>query len=238
MKKLQRKVAILTGATGGLGKGVLPVFINEGASVACTYVVDSEYEYCQGEYAQNNENIIFLKADVTNNDDVRKVISETKKKFGRIDFLVNMVGGFLYNDFLKTTNEDFDRMIEINLKSCFIFSREILPTFIENNSGRIVNISAKPAIKGVSGMSAYGAAKSAVATLTESIADEVKDYNINVNAIIPGTIDTEQNRKDMPDKDFSKLVNPQDIANVIVYLCSEESNIIRGAVIPALGQTY
>lgn len=238
MKKLEGKVAIITGGTGGLGKGVLPVFLKEGAQVTCTYVVDREYELCRNEFAQDNENLLFIKADVTNPDNVKRVIAETKNKFGKIDFLVNIVGGFLYKDFVETSGDDFDKMININLKSCFTFTREILPTFMKNNYGRIVNISAKPAIRGVSGMSAYGAAKSAVATLTESIADEIKDYDININAIIPGTIDTEQNRNDMPERDFSKLVKPRDIAKVIVFLCSDESSIIRGAVIPALGQTY
>ncbi len=238
MNTLEGKVAIITGGTGGLGKDVVGRFLEEGASVVSTYIVDSEYEYCKDIFSDNGSGPLFIKADVTDKDNVNEVISMTKERFGRIDFLINIVGGFLYKDFTETTDEEFDKMINMNLKSCFTFSREIMPEFINNNYGRIVNISAKPAIKGVAGMSAYGASKSAVATLTESIADEVKDYDINVNAIIPGTLDTPQNRKDMPDKDFSKLVKPPDIANIIIFLCSQDAKIIRGAVIPALGQTY
>lgn len=238
MNGINGKVAIITGGTGGLGKDVLQKFVDEGAHVTCTYIVDKELGEAKDKFSDRSNIPNFIKADVTNTNDVRKVISDTVEKFGKVDFLINIVGGFLYKDYTDTTDEEFDKMVNMNLKSCFVFSREILPSFMENNFGRIVNISAKPAIKGVAGMTAYGSSKAAVATLTESIADEIKEYDINVNAVIPGTIDTEQNRKDMPDKDFSKLVKPADIANVIAFLCSDESSIVRGAVIPALGQTY
>lgn len=238
MKGFKGKVALITGGTGGLGRFVVQEFINEDADVVTTYMVDREYEECKKLFGDNSSAPLFIKADATDTESVRSVISVATDKFGRIDFLINIAGGFLFRDFTETTNEDFDTMINANLKSCFTFSREILPHFIENNYGRIVNISAKPAIKGVAGMTAYGASKSGVATLTESVADEIKDYDINVNALIPGTIDTEQNRRDMPDKDFSKLVKPDELASVIMYLCSDDSSIVRGAVIPALGKTY
>lgn len=238
MSGIKGKSVIITGGTGGLGKYVLKKFLEQGASVTCTYIVDRELEETRDFFAEQSRIPEFIKADVTVTEDVKQVISNTVRKFGKVDFLINIVGGFLYKDYVKTSDDEFDKMINMNLKSCFVFSREVLPHFIENNYGRIVNISAKPAIRGVAGMTAYGSAKSAVATLTESVADEVKDYDINVNAVIPGTIDTEQNRKDMPDKDFSKLVKPSELANVIAFLCSDESVVIRGAVIPALGKTY
>lgn len=238
MKDFEGKVALITGGTGALGRVVVQKFLNEGANVVTTYIVDREYEECKKLFGDNSPAPLFIKADATDTENVRDVISAATNKFGKIDFLINIAGGFLYRDFTETTNDDFDTMINANLKSCFTFSREILPHFIENNYGRIVNISAKPAIKGVAGMTAYGASKSGVATLTESVADEIKDYDINVNALIPGTINTEQNRRDMPDKDFSKLVKPDELASVIMYLCSDDSSIVRGAVIPALGKTY
>lgn len=238
MNKLDGKVSVITGGTGGLGRFVVKEFLDEGSRVLSTYIDSDEYADCIPLFESYGDSVVLEKADVTSVSDINRAYSKAEENFGKIDCLVNIVGAFLYKDFTDTTKEDFQRMIDINLTSCFLCSREVMPRFISNNEGRIVNISARPAIRGAAGMSAYGAAKSAVATLTESIADEIKGYNINVNAVIPGTIDTEQNRKDMPDADFSKLVKPYDIARLIVYLCSGDSSIVRGAVIPALGKTY
>jgi NAD(P)-dependent dehydrogenase (short-subunit alcohol dehydrogenase family) len=107
---------------------------------------------------------------------------------------------------------------------------------IKRNYGKIINISSRPALKGSSGIGAYAASKAGVLNLTETIADEVKDYEINVNAILPSTIDTPANRRDMPDADFSKWVKPEEIARVIVFLASDNSKPISGAGIPVYGK--
>ena len=143
----------------------------------------------------------------------------------------------MYKELKDTTVDEFDKMIDMNLKSCFICCKSVLPEMIKNKSGKIVNIAAKPALKGTAGMSVYGASKSGVARITEALAEEVKDFNINVNAVIPGTIDTPRNRSDMPDSDFSRWVKPEDLAEVILNLCLDESKLISGTVIPALGKS-
>jgi NAD(P)-dependent dehydrogenase (short-subunit alcohol dehydrogenase family) len=127
-------------------------------------------------------------------------------------------------------------MMNINLKSTFLCSKAVLPQMIKQNYGKIINISSRPALKGSAGVGAYAASKAGVLNLTETIAEEVKDYDINVNAILPSTIDTPANRKAMPDADFSKWVKPEEIARVIIFLSSDESKPISGAGIPVYGK--
>lgn len=237
MINLEGKTAIITGGTGGLGKDVVKLFLEKNCNVVSTYIIDDQIDkfvYLREEYKSK---VIFAKADVTNENQIKKLIDKTKEIYGKIDFLINLVGGFTKDNIVKTELKSFDEMININLKSCFVCTKQVLPHFIENNSGKIVNIAAKPALKSYSGVGAYGASKAGVVALTESAADEVKDLDININAIIPGTIDTAQNRIDMKDADFSKWVNPEELAKIILFLVSEESKAISGAVIPALGKS-
>ncbi len=126
--------------------------------------------------------------------------------------------------------------MNMNLKSVFLCSKAVLPQMIKQNYGKIINISSRPALKGVAGVGAYSASKAGVLNLTETIADEVRDYDINVNAILPSTIDTPANRRDMPEADFSKWVKPEEIARVMVFLASDDSKPISGAGIPVYGK--
>ncbi len=237
MTSLEGKTAIITGGTGGLGKDVVKLFLEKNCNVISTYIIDDEIDKFVYLREQYKSKVIFAKADVTNENQINKLVSKAKEIYGKIDILINLVGGFTKANIYKTDIESFDEMININLKSCFVCTKQILPHFIENNSGKIVNIAAKPAVKSYSGVGAYGASKAGVVALTETVADEVKDYDINVNAIIPGTIDTAQNRIDMKDADFTKWVKPEELAKVILFLVTEDSKSISGAVIPALGKS-
>ena len=181
-------------------------------------------------------NILFIKANVTKEDEVKKTIQETLEGFGEIDILVNIVGGFAYAKVIDTDEKTWDLMINMNLKSAFLCSKAVLPHMINQNYGKIINISSRPALKGSAGVGAYSASKAGVLNLTETIADEVKDNDINVNAILPSTIDTPANRRDMPNADFSKWVKPEEIARVIVFLASDDSKPISGAAIPVYGK--
>ena len=136
-----------------------------------------------------------------------------------------------------TDDATWERMMAMNLKSVFLMTRAVLPHMIERNYGRIVNIGARPALHGAANMCAYGASKAGVINLTQSVADEMSRYNINVNAVIPGTMDTPRNRKGMPRADYSKWVKPEEIAKVILFLCSSEAQSISGAVVPVLGKS-
>ena len=237
MKKLDSRVAIVTGGTGSLGNGVLSVFLREGAKVLCTYVERHQLEYSMDLKEEFGDSLIYSKADVTKSKDMTKVVKRAVQKFGRVDILINIVGGFAMASISDTDEALWKKMMDMNLNSVYVSSRAVLPEMIKRKSGRIVNIGARPALRGAAKMSAYGASKAAVLNLTESMADELKEYNINVNAIIPGTIDTPRNRADMPKAKFSNWVKPKEIAEVISFLCSDEGDKISGAIVPVYGNT-
>lgn len=234
--KLGDKVAIITGGTGALGRAVVSAFLEEGAKVACTYIVDEELKHYSSLTEEKKSKITFIWADVTKEESVTQMVQKTLDTFGKIDILVNVVGGFTYAKIIDTDEKTWDFMMNVNLKSTFLCSKAVLPHMIKQNYGKIINISSRPALKGSSGIGAYAASKAGVLNLTETIADEVKDYEINVNAILPSTIDTPANRRDMPDADFSKWVKPEEIARVIVFLASDNSKPISGAGIPVYGK--
>lgn len=237
MSRLKNKVAIITGGTGGLGKAVVSVFLNEGAKVFSTYIVRDELEECINLKQEYGERLVYGKADVTKSKDMAKVTERTIQKFGRVDFLINIVGGFAMAKIVDTDEAMWDRMMNMNLRSVFITSKSVIPQMIIQKYGRIINIGARPAIKGTAKMSAYGASKAGVLNLTQSMTVELAEYNINVNAIIPGTIYTPTNRKNMPKADHAKWVKPEEIAEVISFLCSNDGNSISGAVVPVYGKT-
>ncbi len=236
MDKLKDKVAIITGGTGALGRSVVSAFAEEGARVICTYVIEKEKRECLSLTKNNKDRIYYISADVTKEYHVSRLTKKCIDKYKRIDILVNIVGGFVYSNIVDTDEKTWDHMMNINLKSAFLCSKGVLPQMIKQNYGKIVNISSRPALKGSAGVGAYSASKSGVLNLTETIADEVKDYNINVNAILPSTIDTPANRRDMPDEDFSKWVKPDEMARVILFLASDDSKPISGAGIPVYGK--
>lgn len=233
---LKGKVALITGGTGGLGKPVVSEFLAEGAKVICTYVVNKDLRDCEPLVRKHKANFLPVKADVTEEKQVARVIKKTLDGFGKIDVLVNIVGAFTYAKIVDTSEEEWDRMMSINLKSVFLCSKAVLPHMIRQNYGKIINISSRPALKGSAGVGAYAASKAGVLNLTETIADEVRGYDINVNAVLPSTIDTPGNRKSMPEADFTKWVKPEEIAKVIVFLASDDSKPISGAGIPVYGK--
>ncbi len=235
--RLKNRIAIITGGTGALGRAVVSAFIDEGAKVVCTYIIDEELSHYSSSLTENQRsNLVFVQADVTKEKSVAEVVQRTLERFGRVDVLVNIVGGFTYAKIIDTDEKTWDSMMNINLKSTFLCSKAVLPQMIKQNYGKIINVSSRPGLKGSSGVGAYAASKAAVMNLTETIADEVGDYEINVNAILPSTIDTPANRNSMPDADFSKWVKPEEIARVITFLASDDSRSISGAGIPVYGK--
>lgn len=234
--KLKEKVAIVTGGTGALGRVIVSEFLKEGAKVICTYIVDEELRDVLPLLSQFRDQIVFTKTNVIKQKQVERTVQKTLKRFGRIDILVNTVGGFAYAPVVETDEKTWDHMMNINLKSTFLCSKAVLPHMIKQNYGKIINISSRPALKGAAGVGAYGASKAGVLNLTEAIAEEVREYDINVNAILPSVIDTPANRKAMPEADFSKWVKPEEIARVVVFLASDESKPISGAGIPVFGK--
>lgn len=147
-----------------------------------------------------------------------------------------MVGGYLGGKSVAELDEDeWDLMMNMNLKSAFLISKHIIPIMVSAKYGKIIHVSSRTGLKSDGYDSAYSASKSGLIRLVESMAEEVRESNININCIMPSVIDTEANRKAIPDSDFSKWLKTDDLANIVLFLCSEEGKIINGAAIPTYG---
>jgi NAD(P)-dependent dehydrogenase (short-subunit alcohol dehydrogenase family) len=171
-----------------------------------------------------------VSVDVTDAQAVEKVIAEIVAKHGRLDILVNTVGGYAGGTNLwEVDPRKYDQMLELNLKAGFVLARAVVPQMIRQNRGWIVNIASKAAFDHAAGGALYAASKAAALALFDSLAAEVKPFNVNVNTVVPSIIDTAANRKAMPEADFAKWPKPEEIARVILFLCSEEARVIHGA---------
>ena len=162
-------------------------------------------------------------------------MADIKARFGRLDALVNIAGGFRWQNIEGGDAATWDTMFAMNLKTALNASQAALPYLLESGAGRIVNVGANSAVKAAAGMGAYAASKSGVHRLTESMADELKNRGVTVNAVLPSIIDTPANRADMPKAQFDHWVAPADLAAVILFLASEESRAVTGALIPVTG---
>jgi NAD(P)-dependent dehydrogenase (short-subunit alcohol dehydrogenase family) len=233
------KIVLVTGGTGGLGREVTMAFLEAGATVVVTYQVAEEYaEVLTAAQKIGAAPPVGVSVDVTDAQAVEKFIAETVAKHGRLDVLVNTVGGYAGGTKLwETDARTYDKMLQLNLKAGFVLARAVVPQMIKQNRGWIVNVASKAAFDHAAGGALYAASKAAALALMDSLAADVKPYNINVNTIVPSIIDTAANRKAMPGADFAKWPKPEEIARVILFLCSEEARVIHGAAIPVYGRS-
>jgi NAD(P)-dependent dehydrogenase (short-subunit alcohol dehydrogenase family) len=233
------KVVLVTGGTGGLGREVTMAFLEAGAKVVVTYVAPEEYAAVVAAAGRVGVALAAgAKLDVTDPQAVEKFSAEIVATHGRLDVLVNTVGGYAGGvNLWEVDPRVYDRMLQLNLKAGFALARAVVPQMIKQNRGCIVNIASKAAFDHAAGGSLYAASKAAALAMTDSLAAEVKPYNINVNSVLPSIIDTAANRKAMPDADFSRWPKPEEIARVILFLCSEEARVIHGAAIPVYGRS-
>jgi NAD(P)-dependent dehydrogenase (short-subunit alcohol dehydrogenase family) len=231
----KRRTIVVAGGTGALGASVSRAFLASGARVIATYVKQEEYDALA---KQAGEGFTGAALDVTNESAVAKFVAETESKFGAIDALVIAVGGYAGGKNLwETDSATYDLMLSLNLRAAFVMARAILPGMIRKNNGAIVNVASKAGYGHAAGAAMYAASKAGVLALFDSLADEVKPYNINVNSIVPSIMDTPANRRAMPKADFDIWPKTDDIAKVIMYLCSEEARVIHGAAVPVSGRT-
>ncbi len=220
MSEFEGKSVVVTGAAGGLGRAVAQAFHSSGSRVTGIDIVLVESDYQ------------LLTVDLLNFDDARDAVAE----IGSIDVLANIAGGFTMGDTVAgTSDETWDFMMNLNSRTVLNMVRAVVPTMQEQGCGKIINIGARNGLRGVGNMAAYSASKSVVIRLTESLADELKQDNINVNCILPSIIDTERNREDMPQADFSTWVTPEAMAKVVMFLASSAADPIHGASIPVEG---
>lgn len=238
MFNFANKVVMVTGAVGNLGAVLARRFQASDAKLA---LVDHGEERLQQEFSDliGFPNFLLVNcADLLDEGAVEASVEETIQHFGRIDVLTNTVGGFRAGKKVHETSiETWDFLLNLNARSVFIASKKVVPHMLKNGSGKIINVAARPGIAGRAGMAVYSVSKSAVFRLTESMAAELKSHGINVNCIIPGTIDTPQNRKSMPDEDWGSWVAPESLADVILFLSSDAARDIHGAAIPVYGRS-
>jgi NAD(P)-dependent dehydrogenase (short-subunit alcohol dehydrogenase family) len=230
---LKNKTALITGGTGQLGQVVIQAFVGAGATVATTYLFEQELQHLSSSL---KEQILIVRTDVTNEQEVAALFHRVNKEFGTIDILINLVGGFLPRvPVEETRTKDWDHMMNINLKSMFLCCREFLKLAKSKPYGRIISMAAMPAINPSAGRGAYAVSKAGVVTLTRVLGEELKTTGITANAIAPSIIKTQANMESMPDQDFAKWVTPEEIANTMLYLCSESARSINGLTLPMFG---
>lgn len=237
--KFDNKVVMVTGATGNLGSAVAQHFAAEGAKVA---LVDRNAE-AQAAFIQEQgysaANALGLIADLTSESDVDAMVQKAEAHFGQIDVLVHTVGGY---DAGKPVHEAgvgvLEQMFNLNVRPVYITAGRVARHMVEKGvAGRIVVILARAALKGTAKNGAYNASKAAAQRIVESMAAELKDQGITVNGILPGTIDTPPNRRDMPNADFSKWVTTEQLADAVAFLASDEASAINGASLEVYGRS-
>jgi NAD(P)-dependent dehydrogenase (short-subunit alcohol dehydrogenase family) len=223
------KTCLITGAAGNLGRAVAAAFTSAGASLVLMDVDDKALRTVHGRDDRRKK---LVRTDLRDAASVAKAISV----LGRIDVLCNIAGGFRTGHPVHETTEDtWELMFDLNAKSVINTARAVVPGMIAAGYGKIVNIAALAGLAGKANMGAYSVSKSAVIRLTESMSAELRDKGINVNCILPSIIDTPQNRAGMPDADPRRWVEPEALAEVVLFLVSDRARAIHGAAIPVSG---
>lgn len=230
------KLVVVAGGTGGLGRAVSLAFLEEGAKVVVTCREQKEFDAVKSEAGANGLSIEGHRVDVTDETAVRKLLDRVLAKHGRLDALVNTVGGYAGGvNLWEVETKVFDEMLALNLRSGYALSRAAIPAMLKQNHGAIVNVASKAALDHGAGAAAYAASKAGALALMDSLAAEIMGTGVRVNSVLPSIIDTEANRKAMPNADFSKWPKPQEIARVILFLCSDDAKVIHGAAVPVYG---
>jgi NAD(P)-dependent dehydrogenase (short-subunit alcohol dehydrogenase family) len=224
------RVAIVTGGTGALGQSVTRRFLSAGATVCIPYAVPAEVEALKARVGAGAA-LHAVPVDVTGEAAFGGFVRGVLDAHGRVDILVNGVGGFAGGDLASTSLAEWDRMLNLNLRSAVIGCRGALPPMTAAGFGRIVNISSRAVVPPLGGFIGYTVAKAAIITLTQALAREVA-RGITVNAVLPSTMDTPANRQAMPDADRSGWVSTDAVAEVIAYLASDAAGMVSGATIP------
>lgn len=234
------KVALITGATRGIGKQVAITLAKEGYNIALNYRKDNEdLEDVKNKIKEQNKKVLTVKADVSNYEECENFTRQTIEEFGKIDVLINNAGITKDNLLLRMKKEEFEDVINVNLVGTFNMTKNVISYMMKARSGRIINLSSVVGISGNAGQTNYSASKAGIIGFTKSLAKEVASRNILVNAVAPGFIQTdmtgvlkeeikEEIAKNIP---LKRMGNAQDVANVIKFLTSEDSSYITGQVI-------
>jgi NAD(P)-dependent dehydrogenase (short-subunit alcohol dehydrogenase family) len=230
---LTDSVVMVTGAAGNLGGAVARAFLAANAHLVLVDHAPDRLPALFPELAGSARHFLATSVDLTVAEDVQAMVDETLKRFERIDVLVNVAGGWRGGSPVHETSlQTWDLLMNMNARTVLIACRAVVPAMLERGSGKIVNVAAMAALSGKKRNGAYSASKSAVLRLTESMSAELKADGINVNCVLPSTIDTPDNRAAMPKADFSRWTPPEAVADVIVFLASGAARAVHGAAIP------
>lgn len=227
------RTVMITGAAGNLGKAVAKAFAAQGA---CLVLVDLKRENLEAAFGAETDRRLFAPADLLDAAAAAAVAQAARARFGRIDALCNIAGGFRMGQTVhETSDETWSFLFDLNARTVLHAVRAVVPHMLAAGGGKIVNIGAFAAQKGAAHMGAYTASKSVVIRMTEAMAAELREKNINVNCVLPTIIDTPENRAAMPKADPSRWVAPADLANVIAFLASDAARAVHGAAVPVSG---
>jgi len=244
MFNLNGKIALITGASQGIGEAICLKYASLGANIIVNYIGAKENaEKVAKKCHSFGVKAIMIKADVSNNQEVKELIQKSLEEFGRIDILVNNAGITKDNLMMRMSEEEFDQVVNVNLKGSFLCMKHTTRIFMKQRSGRIINMASVVGIRGNIGQVNYSASKAGIIGMTKSMARELASRNVTVNAIAPGFVET--NMTDVLDEQVKKQIKTQiplarlatveDIANVAVFLASDEANYITGQVIAVDG---
>ncbi len=238
MFDFSQRVVLITGATGNLGSATAQKFQVAGATLVLLDRTSDQLAQLFPHLANSSEHLLIPSVDNTDALAVKKAVDMALEQFGKIDVLVNTVGGIRSGTPLhETPLETWEFMLDLNARTVFITSQAVIPYMLANGSGKIINIASRAGLNAPAKTAAYSAAKAAVIRLTESMAADLKNDHINVNCILPGTLDTPQNRKDQPNADHGRWVKPEAVADVILFLASDLARDIHGSTIPVYGRS-
>ncbi|RQG98655.1 SDR family oxidoreductase [Natrarchaeobius oligotrophus] len=226
-------VAVITGASGALGSAAVDRFREANATVCAVDVVEPDDEDSLLEI--DGSDVVFYEADLTDPDDVSTLIEEVVADHGRIDHLLNVAGTWRGGDPIEETDlEEFEGLLEVNLKTAFLASKHALP-HLQESAGSIVSVSARSSLEGGEGDGPYRITKAGIRLLTETLAEENRG-TVRANCVMPSVIDTPMNREMMPDADHDSWVDPAEIADVMAFLCSDGATVTSGAAVPVYGE--
>jgi 3-oxoacyl-[acyl-carrier protein] reductase len=247
MKLLENKVALITGGSRGIGKGIVEVFAQQGAHVAFTFNSSAEAANALAkELSKDGVQVRAYQSDAAQFDQAEALVSQVLEDFGSVDILINNAGITKDNLLMRITEEDFDRVIEVNLKSVFNMTKAIQRTMLKQRHGSIINMSSIVGVQGNAGQTNYAASKAGIIGFSKSVALELGSRNIRCNVIAPGFIETEMTQKldeatvqswrdGIP---LKRGGSPEDIANTCLYLASDLSSYVTGQVLHVDGGMY
>lgn len=230
------KIVLVAGGAGGLGRAVSLAFLNEGAKVVVPWYVEAEFAALLGAAGDKAATLEGHHLDITDEAAVGRFVADTVARHGRIDAVVNTIGGYAGGIKLwEMEDKTLDGMLALNLRAGFVLARAVMPVMVKQGHGTLVNVAAKAAFDHAAGATAYAASKAAAVAMIDCLAADAKGTGVRVNSILPSIIDTAANRKAMPGADFDAWPKPEDIAKVILFLSSDAAKTIHGAAVPVYG---